>query len=89
MAAVPKKHGVRLNLKLASGVQQGKLKQLLATAPGIESVIQTFPDEPDEELSRLYIVEVNASEADAALKTLSRKPEIEYVEPTAARRMMR
>lgn len=89
MAAVQEKRGVRLNLKLAVGVNHSKLEKLLAEAPGIESVIQTFPDETDEELSRLYVLEVNSSQVDEAIKTLSHRSEIEYVEPTAPRRLIR
>ena len=88
MAAVQQSPGVQLNLKLAVGVKHHRLDQMLAGAPGIESVIQTFPDETDDELSRLYVLEVSASQADAALRLLRHRPEVEYVEPTAQRRPM-
>jgi hypothetical protein len=79
---------IKLNMKLAAGAGK-KLDKLLAEAPGIESVIQTFPDETDEELSRLYVLEVSASESEAAIKMLNANPEIEYVEPSAPRRLIR
>jgi len=88
MATSQAKRAVRLNMKLAAGVKPNKLDKLLAGAPGIESVIQTFPDETDEELSRLYVLDVNPEEVDAALENLSHQPEIEYVEPTAPRRLI-
>lgn len=78
---------VRLNLKLAAGTNHQVLDRLLAKAPGIQSAIQTFPDETDEELSRLYVLEVSASESEAAITTLSKYSEIEYVELAAARRI--
>lgn len=89
MTTPQSKRGVHLNMKLAAGVKQNKLKKVLAEMPGIESVIQTFPDETDEELSRLYVLEVNPSEVDTTLEVLSHHPEIEYVEPSAPRRLIR
>ncbi len=89
MATVQSTPGVQFNLKLAAGVKHRKLNQMLADAPGIESVIQTFPDEADDELSRLYVLEVSAAQADAAMNLLRHRPEVEYVEPTASRRPMR
>lgn len=79
---------IKLNLKLAAGAEWKKLDQLLAEAPGVQSVIQTFPDETDEELSRLYVLEVSASESEAAINALSKHSEIEYVEPAAKRRSL-
>ena len=76
---------VTLNLKLAPGVEKQTLDKLLAQAPGVQSVIQTFPDESDEELSRLYVLEVKASEAEAAINSLNKHSEIEYVESAAPR----
>ncbi len=89
MATPQTKRGVHLNMKLAAGVKQNKLKKVLADAPGIESVVQTFPDETDEELSRMYVLEVDPEEVDAALEALSHQQEIEYVEPSAPRRLIR
>ncbi len=89
MATPQAKRGVHLNMKLAAGVKRNKLKKVLADAPGIESVVQTFPDETDEELSRLYVLEVDPEEVDAALEALSHQREIEYVEPSAPRRLIR
>lgn len=79
---------IKLNMKLADGAGKN-LDRLLAETPGIQSVIQTFPDETDEELSRLYVLEVTASESEAAIKMLNAHPEIEYVEPSAPRRLIR
>ncbi|MGE0886537.1 MAG: hypothetical protein AB7P14_23615 [Blastocatellales bacterium] len=89
MATTQAKRGVHLNMKLAAGVKHNRLKKVLADAPGIESVIQTFPDETDEELSRMYVLEVDPAEVDAAIAALNHQPEIEYVEPSAPRRLIR
>ncbi|HQR32254.1 MAG TPA: hypothetical protein PLK30_05925 [Blastocatellia bacterium] len=80
---------IKLNLKLAAGAGKGKLDKLLAETPGIQSVIQTFPDEVDEELSGLYILEVELSKSEAAINALSKHSEIDYVEPAASRRLIR
>ncbi|MBS1791518.1 MAG: hypothetical protein JST85_27665 [Acidobacteria bacterium] len=76
---------VTLNLKLAPGVGKKTLDKLLAQTPGVQSVIQTFPDETDEELSRLYVLEVKASESEAAINSLNKYLEVEYVESAAPR----
>jgi hypothetical protein len=80
---------VRLNVKFASQVNEGKPEAILADTPGLKSVIQTFPDEADDELSRLFIVEVEPSEAKLALVKLQENPAIEYAEPTAKRKLIR
>lgn len=79
---------IKLNLKLTAGAKP-KSKDWLADVPGVQSVIQTFPDENDEELARLYVLEVKASDSDAVLKNLTHHAEVEYVERTAPRRLLR
>ena len=79
---------VRLNVKLASQVNEEKPEKVLAGTPGLKSVIQTFPDEEDEELSRLFIIEVEPSSAKLALEKLHENPAIEYAEPTAKRKLI-
>ena len=80
---------IRLNVKFASQVSENKPERVLADTPGLKSVIQTFPDEEDEELSRLFIIEVEPSEAKLALEKLQENPAIEYAELTAKRRLIR
>ena len=79
---------VRLNVKLASQVNEEEPEKVLAGTPGLKSVIQTFPDEEDEELSRLFIIEVEPSSAKLALEKLHENPAIEYAEPTAKRKLI-
>jgi hypothetical protein len=78
---------IRLNVKLASRVNETPEK-ILAGTPGLKTVIQTFPDEKDEELSKLFIIEVEPSEAKLALKKLNENPAIEFAEPTAKRKLI-
>ncbi len=79
---------IRLNVKLASRVNDEAPEKVLAGTPGLKSVIQTFPDEKDEELSRLFIIEVEPSAAKLALAKLLENPAIEYAEPTAKRKLI-
>ena len=79
---------IRLNVKLASSVNEESPEKLLADTPGLKSVIQTFPDEKDEELSRLFIIEVEPSAAKLALKKLNENPAIEFAEPTPKRKLI-
>ena len=79
---------IRLNVKLASRVNEETLEKVLAGTPGLKSVLQTFPDEKDEELSRLFIIEVEPSAAKLALRQLKENPAIESAEPTAKRKLI-
>jgi hypothetical protein len=79
---------IRLNVKLASPVNEESAEKVLAGTPGLKSVIQTFPDEKDEELSRLFIIEVEPSAAKLALEKLHENPAIEYAELTAKRKLI-
>jgi hypothetical protein len=79
---------IRLNVKLASRVNEKTLEKVLASTPGLKSVLQTFPDEKDEELSRLFIIEVEPAAAKLALRQLNENPAIESAEPTAKRKLI-
>jgi len=56
---------------------------------GVRSVIQTFPDEMDQELNRLFVLEIDPSEVDSALKELRQRHEIEYAETAPRRKLIR
>jgi len=79
---------VRLNVKLAPEVEPQRSKDVLSSTPGLVSVIQTFPDEADEELSRLFVVEVDPSDLAVALRKLKENPGVEYAEQTASRKLI-
>jgi hypothetical protein len=79
----------RLNVRLATGVKPHQSEEILSQTPGVISVTQTFPDEKDEELSRMFVVDVDPSKSDDALKKLQENPRVEYAEPTARRKLIR
>jgi hypothetical protein len=80
--------GVRLNVKLVPGTDQRQITEIFSNTPGVQSAIQTFPDETDEELANLYILEVDPSNLKAALRKLHHNPYVEYAEETARRKLI-
>lgn len=79
----------RINVKLADGTDHGQANTLLASTPGVRSVIQLFPDDPDDEMRRLYIVEVVSDHVDDAIQQLQRNPGVEFAHETAPRKLVR
>ena len=79
----------RLNVKLAHQIKPHHSAKILSATPGVLAVTQTFPDEKDDELCRLYVVEVDPAKSAEALQTLQNNPAIEYAEPTARRKLIR
>jgi hypothetical protein len=82
------KRTVRLNVKLATEVEPGQAEEALAGTPGLRSLIRMFPDEEDEELSRLFILEVDPSTVQQSLKQLKKNLSVEYAEKTASRKLV-
>ncbi len=82
----PTKIAARLNVKLASDVKPNQTEDVLASTPGVISIIQTFPGEKDEELSRMCVIEVDPAKSKDALKHLQDNPAVEYAEKTARRK---
>jgi hypothetical protein len=78
---------VQLTVKLGAKADAGTIKSLSAF-PGVQDVIQTFPEERDPELSRLYVVKLKPSRAKVALQKLRKHPGIEYVEESAPRKLI-
>jgi hypothetical protein len=83
-----KEQPVRVNVKLAPGTDRHHTVQVLSKVPGVRTVEQTFPGENDQELATLYIVETDASHAKSVLQKLRRRPDVEYVERPASRRLV-
>jgi hypothetical protein len=81
--------GVRLNVKLVPQSASRWSKEVFSEVPGLQTVIQTFPDETDPELSTMYIIEVNPASMESALRQLRHNPHVEYAEATAARKLIR
>ena len=80
---------LRVNVKLTGGADPGRSRGLLSRLRGVQSVIQTFPDESDRELKRLFVLEIDPSDVESALKELRRRPEVEYVEKVPLRKLIR
>jgi len=65
-------HRLRVNVKLTGGSDVSRCHTLISQLPGVQSVIQTFPDEPDKKLKRLLVLEIEPSKIDSVLKELRR-----------------
>jgi hypothetical protein len=77
----------RINVKLSCEATS-QLHQVLSATPGVLSVTQLFPDERDQELRCLYMVEVLADRLPAALSHLQHAPDVEFAEETAPRKLV-
>jgi hypothetical protein len=80
---------LRVNLKLTGDADPDRSRGLLARVRGVQSVIQTFPDETDQELKRLFVLEIDPSDFESSLKELRHCPEVEYVEKAPLRKLIR
>jgi len=61
----------------------------LSHAPGIIKMTQTFPDETDRELARLFVVEIEQSAVESAIDQLRSDSLVEYAADPAPRRLIR
>lgn len=81
---------VRLNVKLVDArANDGRAIEVIRSAPGVRSVVHTFPDEKDPQLATLFLVEVDPSEVGPTEERLRRMPTVEYVEQAAPRALIR
>ena len=80
---------MRVNVKLAPGAERDRSLSILSRPRGVRSVIQTFPDETDEDLDRLYMLDVDPSNLQSALRELRQCPEVEYAEVVPSRKLIR
>lgn len=78
----------RVNIKLAPGVNPDQVKKILSGTPGLHSIVQLFPDETDEEMLSLYILEINPDQLDDAMKQLHENPKLESAHETARRKLI-
>ena len=79
----------RLNVKLTPETKPHQSEKVLSSTPGVISVIKTFPDEKDEELSRMYVIEVDPAQSGDTLKNLQQNPAVEYAEHCAKRKLIK
>ncbi len=80
---------LRVNVKLAGDSDLSRCRGTLSRFPGVQSAAQTFPDESDEELKRLFVLEIEASKLESVLKELRRWGEVDYAEQVPPRKLIR
>jgi hypothetical protein len=79
----------RINVKLASEITHADAEKVLAGTPGLHSIVQLFPDERDDDMRKMYLLEVAAGLAGAAVEQLRRNPKVEFAHETAPRKLIR
>ncbi len=89
MKSRAKPRDVQVNVKLAPGADKPLVVQRLSLTPGIRDVVQTFPGETDQELANLYVLDIDASAVESALRQLRQIADVEYVEVSARRKLIR
>ena len=67
-----------VNVKLVPQVEVEKTLGSLRELDGVVAVIHTFPEEDDDELRRLAIVEVEPERVESVLRALGANPALEY-----------
>jgi hypothetical protein len=88
-AGQPQKPRARINVKLAQGLDSNEIKQVLTGTPGIRLVTQLFPAENDEEMLRMYILDVDSDSASDVVERLQNNPHVESAHETAPRKLIR
>jgi hypothetical protein len=83
------KQRARLNVKLVPGINHEQANQVLSETPGLQSIIQLFPDEKDEEMRSMYMLEVAPDQLKDAVAQLHHNPKIESAHETAPRKLIR
>ena len=70
----------QINVQLTQHADIGTGKAALAAVPGVLRVRQVFPEQEDDELRRMFIVDVDASHNDTVLARLQRLGLVEDAE---------
>jgi hypothetical protein len=81
--------GIQFSLKVGPRTEPHEFVHTIAGWPGVLKVTQTFPDESDDDLARLFVLEVEPAALDSTLTRLRRTPSVEYAEDPAPRRLIR
>lgn len=79
---------VALNVKLSTEADSSTAVHNLERTPGVQEVVQTFPNESDAELSSLYMVKIHPLDLQPALRHIQQDPGIEYVEEVPSRKLI-
>ena len=82
------KRRARVNVKLVPGISRGQANKILSETPGLHSVIQLFPDETDEEMLSMYMLEIDSDQLDIAMKQLHQNPKLESAHENARRKLI-
>ena len=80
---------LRITVKVTRNANPGECQGILSQLKGVQSVIQAFPEETDEDLKRLFVLEVEPSECESTLRELQRRSEVEYAEEAPLRKLVR
>ena len=80
---------VQLSVKLQPDADPGVFVRAFSHEPGIIKVTQTFPDETDQELAGLFVVEVDQSALKSAIRRLRANSFVAYAADPAPRRLIR
>ena len=62
--------------------------EVFSEVTGVLKITQIFPDSTDEELSTLYHVEVDRSDASAVAECIRKIEQVEYVEEDHPRKLL-
>ena len=81
--------GIQFSFKVGPRAEPQEFVHTIAAWPGVLKVTQTFPDESDGDLARLFVLEVEPSALDSTLTRLRRTRSVEYAEDPAPRRLIR
>lgn len=70
----------QVSLQFAPGVDLEKAKAVVSSIPGVLRVRQVFPNQEDEELQRMFVLDLDATVKEAALKALRTSKVVEGAE---------
>jgi len=80
---------LQINVKLNADANQQQAVKVLSAIPAVRDVIRLFPDESDQELSQLYVIEIDPSGLKSALEAIRHNPDVEYAEDPSPRKLIR
>jgi hypothetical protein len=76
----------QLSLRLSPSTDVDQSKRAMEALPGVERVRQVFPDQADQELARLFVLDVTPAQGEATLAALRSASYVEEVERAPKRR---
>jgi hypothetical protein len=79
----------QISLSVARNADIEQAKLVIASVRGVLRVRQVFPDQNDEELRRMFVVDLESEAKDAALATLRQSSLVEAADPVPRRGVSR